>query len=303
MQIDERLNGAIRVSRLFLLARPGAVHRTHFSGMRALGAALMRGRTTAGPGQRLLTAKRCRNEDLHDHVAQHHCQAQRREVPSDGSHRLAEIILQASASMADLPQGLTAMTLRIPVIYGSVRSGRQGIKVARFVERQLRGRGHEVALVDPLQEQLPLLERRFKDYQPGTAPATLERLAELYRQADAFVIVSGEYNHGVPPALTNLLDYFLEEYSFRPSGIVSYSSGAYAGVRAAVQLREMLCTLGMPSIPATLPVPNVQAAANDDGSANDPALERRFGRFAAELEWYAEALKAQRTKGVPSVPS
>ena len=192
------------------------------------------------------------------------------------------------------------MTLRIPVIYGSVRSGRQGIKVARFVERQLRGRGHEVTLVDPLQEQLPLLERRFKDFQPGTAPAALQRLAELYRQADAFVIVSGEYNHSVPPALTNLLDYFLEEYFFRPSGIVSYSSGIYGGIRATVQLREMLCTLGMPSIPATFPVPKVQAAANDDGSATDPALEQRFGRFAAELEWYAEALKAQREKGVPS---
>ena len=187
------------------------------------------------------------------------------------------------------------------MIYGSVRAGRQGIKLARFVERQLRGRGHEVTLVDPLQEQLPLLERRFKDYQPGTAPATLERLAELYRQADAFVIVSGEYNHSVPPALTNLLDYFLEEYFFRPSGIVSYSSGAYAGVRATVQLREMLCTLGMPSIPATFPVPKVQAAASDDGRATDPALEQRFGRFAAELEWYAEALKAQREKGVPEL--
>lgn len=194
------------------------------------------------------------------------------------------------------------MTLRISVIYGSVRPGRQGIKLARFVERQLRGRGHEVTLVDPLEEQLPLLERRFKDYQPGTAPATLERLAELYRQADAFVIVSGEYNHSVPPALTNLLDHFLEEYFFRPSGIVSYSSGAYAGVRATVQLREMLCTLGMPSIPATFPVPKVQAAANDDGSANDPALERRFGRFAAELEWYAEALQAQRARGLPTLP-
>ena len=223
--------------------------------------------------------------------------------PSDARCRRTEAIDSLKLYCRRQHRGLTstgtisAMTFRIPVIYGSVRSGRQGIKVARFVERQLRGRGHEVTLVDPLQEQLPLLERRFKDYQPGTAPATLERLAELYRQADAFVIVSGEYNHSVPPALTNLLDYFLEEYFFRPSGIVSYSSGAYAGVRATVQLREMLCALGMPSIPATFPVPKVQAAASDDGSATDPALEQRFGRFAAELEWYAEALKAQREKG------
>ena len=218
VQIDKRLDGAIRISRLPLLGGPGA-HRTHFPGMRALRAALMGARATGGCGQRLLTAERCRNEDLHDHVAQHHGQPQRREMPSDGSHRLSEIILQTSASRVDLPPGTVfAMTLRIPVIYGSVRSGRQGIKVARFVERQLRGRGHEVTLVNPLQEQLPLLERRFKDYPPGTAPAALERLAGLYRQADAFVIVSGEYNHSVPPALTNLLDHFLEEYLLPPVG-------------------------------------------------------------------------------------
>ena len=105
VEINERLDGAIRISRLLLLAGLGA-HRTHFPGMRALRAALMSGRATAGRGQRLLTAERCRNEDLHHHVAQHHGQAQRREMPSDGSHRLVEIILQTSVSRADLPRGL-----------------------------------------------------------------------------------------------------------------------------------------------------------------------------------------------------
>ena len=65
----------------------------------------------------------------------------------------------------------------------------------------------------------------------------LEALAETYRAADGFVVVSGEYNHGIPPALKNLLDHFLEEYFFRPSAIVSYSAGAFGGVRAAMQLR------------------------------------------------------------------
>jgi NAD(P)H-dependent FMN reductase len=191
------------------------------------------------------------------------------------------------------------MILKIPVIYGSVRSGRQGIKAARFTERQLRARGHEVTLVDPAEVQLPLLDRMFKEYPPDTAPADLERLATLYRGADAFVIVTGEYNHSVPPALSNLLAHFLEEYFFRPSAIVSYSAGAYAGVRAAVQLRAMLCELGMPSIPTTFPVPKVRTAFDDDGAAADPAFEKRFVRFATELEWYAEALKAQRAQGVP----
>jgi NAD(P)H-dependent FMN reductase len=140
----------------------------------------------------------------------------------------------------------------------------------------------------------------YKEYAPGTAPDPLERLAEIYRTSDAFVIVTGEYNHTMPPALMNLLDHFLEEYFWRPSAIVSYSAGAFAGVRAAVQLRAPLCELGMPSIPSLFPIPRVQTAFDEAGVPADPAaITRRFNRFAAELEWYAAALRHQRSIGVP----
>src|SRR4029078_10030842 len=91
---------------------------------------------------------------------------------------------------------------------------------------------------------LPLLDRMYKEYEKGKAPAVLERLATLYRGADAFVVVSGEYNHSIPPALSTLLDHCLEEYFFRPSAIVCYSAGAFGGVRAAMQLRLTLGELG-----------------------------------------------------------
>jgi NAD(P)H-dependent FMN reductase len=191
------------------------------------------------------------------------------------------------------------VTFRIVVIYGSVRSDRQGIRAARFVSRTLTARGHEVTLVDPLEHRLDLLDRMYKEYPRGEAPETLERLAGLYRQADAFVIVSGEYNHSVPPALSNLLDHFLEEFFFRPSAIVCYSAGAYGGVRAAVHLRAMLCELGMPSIPSMFPIPRVQAAFDGDGFATDEKIPPRFERFASELEWYAGALKEARRGGTP----
>ena len=110
------------------------------------------------------------------------------------------------------------MGLKIAVLAGSVRSDRQGIKAARFVERTLAARGHEVTVVDPVTLQLPLLDRMYKEYANGEAPETLEHLAALYRAADAFVVVSGEYNHSIPPALSNLLDYFLEEYSLAAVG-------------------------------------------------------------------------------------
>lgn len=191
------------------------------------------------------------------------------------------------------------MPLTLVVIYGSVRSHRQGIRAARFVQRSFEARGHAVTLVDPLEYQLPLLDRMYKEYPKGSAPDTLERLATMYRAADAFVIVTGEYNHGVPPPLANLLDHFLEEYFWRPSAIVSYSAGVFGGARAAVMLREMVAEMGMPSISSTLPVPKVQQAFDEQGVASDPAWDRRFARFASELEWYAEAFRAQRQKGVP----
>jgi NAD(P)H-dependent FMN reductase len=192
-----------------------------------------------------------------------------------------------------------AAPLTIVVILGTVRSERQGIKAARFVVRTMTARGHDVTLVDPLVEQLPLLDRMYKEYPAGTAPAVLERLAALYRSADAFIIVSGEYNHSIPPALSNLLDHFLEEYFFRPSAIVCYSGGAWGGVRAMVQLRATLAELGMPSISSHFPIPRVQDAFDDDGMPKEAWIEERFPRFASELEWYAEALRVARGKGTP----
>jgi NAD(P)H-dependent FMN reductase len=191
------------------------------------------------------------------------------------------------------------MSLLTPVILGSVRSDRQGLKAARFIIRHLKDRGCEAPLVDPAELNLPLLDRMYKEYPRGEAPGALERLAGLYRQADVFVVVTAEYNHSIPPALSNLLDHFLEEYFFRPSAIVCYSAGAFGGVRAAIQLRALLCELGMPSTPSMFAVPKVRSAFTDDGVANDPAIEKRFARFASELEWYGEALKEQRKKGLP----
>jgi len=191
------------------------------------------------------------------------------------------------------------MPLNLVILLGTVRSDRRGIRVARFVERLMTARGHRVTLVDPVVLKLPLLDRMYKEYAPGAAPADLEQLATLYRAADAFVVVSGEYNHSVPPALSNLLDYFLEEYFWRPSAIVCYSFGQFGGVRAAMQLRAMLCELGMPSISSLFPVPRVEQALDDSGASPDGGLEKRFQRFAEELEWYAKALAAARAQGVP----
>jgi NAD(P)H-dependent FMN reductase len=189
--------------------------------------------------------------------------------------------------------------LDLLVIYGSVRRDRRGIRAARFIRGQCAARGHRATLIDPVEVQLPMLDRMYKEYAPGQAPEAMERLAGQIKAADAFIIVSGEYNHSIPPALSNLLDHYLEEYFWRPSAIVCYSAGGFGGVRAAMQLRALLCELGTPTIPSLLPVPKVQDAFDDEGNPHDEAWNGRAGRFLDELEWYANALKKAREVGVP----
>lgn len=188
------------------------------------------------------------------------------------------------------------MKLKLVVFYGSVRSQRQGIRAARFIVNTCRERGHHVALIDPVEFPVPLLDKMYKEYTPGDAPQVLQRMARLIAPADAYIVVSGEYNHGVPPALSNLLDHFLEEYFWKPSAIVCYSAGAFGGVRAAMALRCMLAEMGMSSIPSILPIPKVQSAFDEAGVPGDPTWARKTDKFLIELEWYARAMKLARDK-------
>ena len=191
------------------------------------------------------------------------------------------------------------MPLNIAVVYGSVREQRQGVKGARFVAKQLEMRGHQVVFVDAKEYNLPLLDRRYSDYEAGKAPEALQRLAGIFTEADAFVLVTGEYNHGIPPALKNLLDYFMGPYSFKPSAIASYSGGPFGGVRAAIQLREVAAELKMPAIPTNFAMSAVHSSFDEESNAVDASYNDGVKRFLDELEWYAYALKAARGKGVP----
>ena len=192
------------------------------------------------------------------------------------------------------------MPLDFLVVFGSVRRDRRGIGLARYLVGAIQARGHSASLVDPMETPLPLLDRMYKEYPKGEAPEVLDRLAGQIRAADALIVVSAEYNHSIPPALSNLLDHFLEEYFWKPSAIACYSAGPFGGVRAAMQLRAMLAELGTPSIPSLFPVPKVQDAYAEDGTAKDPARsEKQTAKFLGELEWYAHALKVSRASGLP----
>ncbi len=191
------------------------------------------------------------------------------------------------------------MPLKLAVLLGTVRRDRLGIRPARYLVAQCEARGHQVTLVDPMALQLPVLDRMYKEHPKGEAPPELEKLAALYREADGFLVVSGEYNQSIPPALSNLLDYFLEEYFWRPSGIICYSPSGFGGVRAAVQLRTMLAELGMPSTPTMLAMPHAHTLFAEDGTLLNADFQSRAAKFLDEFEWYAEALRARRATGVP----
>jgi len=195
--------------------------------------------------------------------------------------------------------------MRIAVLLGSVRSERQGHRAAHWVVRELKRRGHHPVLVDALELDLPLLDKMYKELHGKQPPKyaalkkKLEKLARLYRSADGFVIISAEYNHSIPPGLSNLIDYFLEEYFFRPSAIVCYSATPFGGVRAAMQLRAMLAECGMPTIPSLQPIPKIAEALTEDGRPLTQALAEKSGKFFDEFEWYMRAYRSEREKGVP----
>ncbi|MFO7790391.1 MAG: NAD(P)H-dependent oxidoreductase [Bacteroidales bacterium] len=190
--------------------------------------------------------------------------------------------------------------MKVAVIYGSNRTERQGIKAAKFILNKLDKRNYDTVFIDTMEFNLPLLDKMHKEFPKGKAPEMLETIHGMLESADGFVIVSGEYNHSIPPALKNLLDHFQREYQFKPGAIVSYSAGAFGGLRVAMHLRALLAELGMSSIPSIFPVPYVQDAFDNDGTALNERFNKGVVRFLDEFNWYLSALKAQRDEGVPN---
>jgi NAD(P)H-dependent FMN reductase len=194
------------------------------------------------------------------------------------------------------------MSNRLLVFYGSYRSDRMGIRLARFVVERLKRRGDDVELIDAKAINLPMLDRMYKEYPKGEAPKALEELATKIRAADGFVFVTGEYNWGVQPGLKNLTDHFLEEWFWRPAAIASYSAGRLSGVRSATAWHGTLSEMGMVVISGTIAVGPIGQSLSTDGEPTGDAgkaLEGAFPRFADDLIWWVEAAKAQRQRKAP----
>jgi NAD(P)H-dependent FMN reductase len=175
------------------------------------------------------------------------------------------------------------MASKILVFYGSYRIDRKGIRLANFVMSRLTARGEDVELIDAKAVDLPMLDRMYKEYRPGTAPEPMETLANKIKAADAFVFVTGEYNWGVQPGLKNLTDHFLEEWFWRPAAIASYSAGRFSGVRSSLAWHSILSEMGIAVISSTLAVGPIDQTLDERtdrqlrGSV-DPSISEFRGR-------------------------
>src|ERR1700754_4282265 len=181
--------------------------------------------------------------------------------------------------------------MTILVFSGSYRSDRRGIRLADFVVQGFRARGDEVELIDAKAIGLPMLDRMYKEYPKGQAPAALETLAGKIRDADGFVFITGEYNWGMQPGLKNLTDHFLEEWFWRPAAIASYSAGRLSGAHAATAWHGTLSEMGMVVISSSIavgPISQTLSAEAKPIGEGGKALERSFPRFADDLLWWVE---------------
>jgi NAD(P)H-dependent FMN reductase len=186
---------------------------------------------------------------------------------------------------------------KIALFVGSVRQDRNGIKVARWIQKKLEARNHNVFFIDPMELDLPLLDRMYKEM--PSPPSKIKSLQNMVKDSDGYMPITPEYNHSTSSALKNTLDYFLEEYFFKPSAIVSYSVGRFGGINACQHLRQIFAELGSPSIPSSLAIPHVQNVFDKEGNLTDMQYEQPAKRFLDEFDWYLEAFTNQRKKGTP----
>ena len=120
--------------------------------------------------------------------------------------------------------------------------------------------------MDPLDLHLGAVFKRHFAYAERHAPADLEALGRQIADADAFVMVSPDYNHSMSPALAHLLNHLGgSRFADRPSAIVTYSAGQRGGARAAVGMRTFLSELGCLPVSAMVHVPRAQEVLTKTG--------------------------------------
>jgi NAD(P)H-dependent FMN reductase len=177
---------------------------------------------------------------------------------------------------------------RLALIYGSTREGRFCDVVARWAAAAIgRHAGFALQIVDPATLALPSRHEREK----GPVLRALE--AEL-AAAEAFVVVTPEYNHAYPAALKFLIDCFGQPWRGKPVAMVSYG-GISGGLRAVEQLRLVFAEVHAVVIRDTVSFAGARTRFGADGALLEPeAPEAAMATMLRQLQWWAAALRAGR---------
>ena len=182
--------------------------------------------------------------------------------------------------------------VRLVVIVGSTREGRFGPTVANwFVEEAQQRSDLDVDVVDAAEVALP---ERITGYgQPP--PAEVTALAPRLADADAFVVVTPEYNHSYPASLKTLIDWYSAQWQAKPVGFVSYG-GMSGGLRAVEHLRGVFAELHAVTVRETVSFHGAWARFEPGGRPIDPAECAAAAKtLLDQLVWWAIALRDART--------
>jgi NAD(P)H-dependent FMN reductase len=188
---------------------------------------------------------------------------------------------------------MSAERLHVVVIIGSIRQGRFGPTAAGWFAAHASERDDvEVDVVDLAEAWLPEVLPDERACLP--TPQPVRDLAPWLAAADAFVVVTPEYNHGFPGSLKNAIDWFREEWQTKPVAFVCYG-GPAGGLRAVEQLRQVFTAVGAVPIRETVSLRNHRDRFDPAGRP----LDRGTTNAAAtalldQLTWWAAVLRDHR---------
>jgi NAD(P)H-dependent FMN reductase len=178
--------------------------------------------------------------------------------------------------------------MKIKIIAGSPRKNSLTFRLALFLHQYLsENTAHEIEIIDAKEWDLPLLQTVFTSV--DTTPDQWKPLSEKMFAADAFILLSPEFNGSYSPTLKNLLDHFPKQHR-KPFGIVTGSPGAMGGIRAAQQMQLLVVALFGIGCPYMLIVPQVDKKFDVNGKLIDQSFFNNAHNFVSEFLWLAEAL-------------
>lgn len=185
---------------------------------------------------------------------------------------------------------MTETRLRIAVIVGSTREGRFGDTVARwFLGRAALNELIDLDVIDLAESNLPA---RMTNVPAPEVVALKKRLAA----ADAFIMITPEYNHGYPASLKTALDSAREEWMGKPVAFVSYG-GMAGGLRSVEQLRQICAELHMVSTRDCVSLHNCHGLFDEQGLLKEPqGPEAAVKVMLNQLLWWATALRDARAR-------